>query len=245
MEGGRLLLDQDLLRAYITDSWGYGNPKGEFWFVGMEQGGGTSVEELHRRLAAWNERGRAQFDDLHEYHVAIGELRWSAPKPRIQPTWRHLIRIVLAANGDETSQEAIRKYQSEELGRRFGNTCLLELLPLPSRNTKNWPYYEWTGLCEMKDRETYLTNAGGTREVGLRELIDYYAPRAVVFYGTTYKERWQRIVQAPFKDIGIKDVACTHRRSVLCFTVPHPQAHGVSGPLFECVGRFITEKRTH
>ena len=93
------MLDSKLLDAYIDGSWGYGNPGGDLWFVGMEQGGGTSFEEIQRRLAAWDKAGRAAFDDIHEYCLAIGELRWTGPNPRIQPTWKHLIRIVLAAHG--------------------------------------------------------------------------------------------------------------------------------------------------
>ncbi len=233
------MLDSQLLDAYIEGSWGYGNPAGDLWFVGMEQGGGTSFEEIQRRLAAWDKAGRAPFDDIHEYCLAIGELRWTGPNPRIQPTWKHLIRIVLAARGAEVSPDTIRRYQVESFARRAGTTCLLELLPLPSRNMATWRFHEWTQMPKLQDRATYLAKVGDRREAGLRHLIDRHAPRAVVFYGLGYLERWQRIVEAPLTSTGIEGVTAARRGSVLCLVVPHPVAHGLNGAFFQSVGRHI------
>jgi hypothetical protein len=166
----------------------------------MEQGGGNSLEEMQRRLAVWDQAGRAPFEDLHEYCQAIGELQWTR---EIQQTWGPLIRLTLAAYGEEASTEIVRRYQVDAFGRRTGTTCLLELLPLAARNVSTWRFHQWTQLPELKDRATYLERVGTSREIGLRRLIDRHAPRAVVFYSLDYRERWQRIVEAPLTDTGL------------------------------------------
>lgn len=233
------MLDATLLRSYMMDFWGFGNPERSLWFVGMEQGGGTSEAEIRRRLDAWDARGRFPFEDLHEYCLEIGELRWTRPSPPIQATWKHLIRIALASKGHDPQLEAIRRFQHEALGRRAGDTCLVELFPLPSRSLSTWRYDEWTTLPEVRTRQGYLTEVGAQREAGLRALINRHAPRAVVFYGLGYKERWQRIVEAPFVETGIDGVSTASRGSTPCLLVPHPVARGATGALFENAGRLI------
>ena len=236
---GSSVLDPSLLREYMEGFWGFGNPERSLWFVGMEQGGGGSQEELQKRLDSWALRGRGRFDDLHEYCLAIGERRWTRPHPPIQPTWKHLIRLALLSVGEEPHLESIRRFQGEDLGRRSGNTCLIELLPLPARNLSTWRYDKWTTFPELSSRQGYLTDVGARREVGLRTLIDQHAPRTVMFYGLGYRERWQRIVGAPFVDAGIEGVSVARRGPTLCFRVPHPVARGVTTALFETIGHRI------
>jgi hypothetical protein len=50
--------------------YGYGNYGGPFWFVGMEEGGGDSSEEIARRLSAWAARGRCELEDAAEATMA-------------------------------------------------------------------------------------------------------------------------------------------------------------------------------
>lgn len=232
-------LDHALLKAYVGGSWGYGQPDRTLWFVGTEQGGGTTLVELQRRLDAWDRGGRQPFDDLMAYCRAIGETRWTRPDPPLQPTWKHLIRTALCSRGRPVSREAIRQYQSTSLGRSGGESCLLELLPLPSRNMGTWLYKDWTSQPEFATRAAYLSSVGSSREAGLRRLIDAHRPRAVVFYGLDYQERWQRIVEQPFLGTSLERVSVSRRGTVLCLSVPHPVAFGVTGELFERVGHLI------
>src|SRR5688572_25430520 len=77
---------------------GFGTPDARTWFIGLEQGGGESLEELERRLDAWSQLGAATFADLAEYCRRIGENRWHGERARIQPTLGSLVRMMLASH---------------------------------------------------------------------------------------------------------------------------------------------------
>ena len=64
--------DDLLLDEFAHKFYGYGNYGGQFWFIGMEEGGGDSFAEVAKRLEAWALRGRREIDDVAEYLAAIG-----------------------------------------------------------------------------------------------------------------------------------------------------------------------------
>ncbi len=39
-------LDDALLEAYMDGFYGYGNLAGPYWFIGMEEGGGDSLDRF-------------------------------------------------------------------------------------------------------------------------------------------------------------------------------------------------------
>jgi len=66
------LFDDQLLNEFVENFYGYGSYNGQFWFVGMEEGGGNSFLELENRLNAWIRRGKHELEDLAQYHANIG-----------------------------------------------------------------------------------------------------------------------------------------------------------------------------
>ena len=42
------MLEPNVLEAYISNYYGYGNWQSDIWFVGMEEGGGKSLEEVQK-----------------------------------------------------------------------------------------------------------------------------------------------------------------------------------------------------
>ncbi|MFL7892770.1 MAG: hypothetical protein AB8I56_11970, partial [Anaerolineales bacterium] len=66
------MFNDTLLEDFINRFFGYGNFKGKYWFIGMEEGGGNSLEEINRRLDAWDMRGRREVEDVADYHRAFG-----------------------------------------------------------------------------------------------------------------------------------------------------------------------------
>lgn len=129
------MLDSALLRDFIDTFNGYGDYHAPHWLVGMEEGGGGSLAEITRRLTKWHNQGRGALLDLMPQH-ADGDLSNFASGPaKLQATWSQLIRVVLAIEGKPADKEAVRLYQQTQLGRFGGDTCLIELMPLPSPST--------------------------------------------------------------------------------------------------------------
>ncbi len=155
---------------------GYGNKNGKYWFLGMEEGGG-SIEELKERAMLFSE-----VEDLYEAHDKLGRAH---EMKRHVPTWRVMSKLVMALNGqpDWADVEAARTYQAQTLGRKDAETFLIELMPLPSPSTGEWPY-----KSIYADRETCYRAVRPGRISMLREELSNYAPEFLICYG---KGNWR------------------------------------------------------
>lgn len=52
------MLDRAHLQDFMNRFYGYGSWDVELWFIGMEERGGNSMDEVERRLNAWDGRSR-------------------------------------------------------------------------------------------------------------------------------------------------------------------------------------------
>jgi hypothetical protein len=229
--------DAELLLEYMRRFVGFGTPDAPLWFIGLEQGGGETLDELHRRLTAWQDVGAPVFADFPEYCRQIGESRWHGPAARIQPTLGRIIRIVLASRGIEATPERIRRYQAEAFATAGGETMIGELMPLPSRTVSDW-IYGATGIPSLSTRTEYVRRFQPQRVALLREAINVAKPRAVIFLGITALETWKLVA-------GLELVAgaggalwgnSTHSRFVVS---RHPTAFGARNSDFEAIGHAL------
>jgi len=235
-------LDDSLLSAFMTDFLGYGSPDAKVWFVGMEEGGGDNFTEIERRLSCWEQRGRRQLEDLRAFHEAFGEDRWHCHR-KLQRTWSHLIRIYLSANFRSTDEEAVRDYQVERLGRDGGDTLLLELFPLPSQSTSHWRYHAWSTLPALSSRKSYMQKLVRPRIERLRQLLTESHPKAVVFYGTTYRSFWNQLIPTSGRvqrlEVAGATIELTEHGSTAYAICAHPSARGITGGYFGTLGRKL------
>ena len=44
-------MNDHLLTQYMSHFAGYGNLDGDYWMIGMEEGGGDTIEDVERRVA--------------------------------------------------------------------------------------------------------------------------------------------------------------------------------------------------
>jgi hypothetical protein len=237
------LFDDQLLSEFVQNFYGYGNFSGQFWFIGMEEGGGNSFVEINTRLTAWANRGRSELEDVAEYHKDIGVMDWFNEKPKLQPTWNKLIRILLSSSGETPTTEQVREYQKTLLGRLTGDTCLLELLPLPSPSMGQWLYAQYSRLPYLRDRETYRQECIESRIVHLQDRVDQYQPKAVIFYSLSYQEYWRKIARVDFHQNSEKiHFGCN--ASTLFVMTKHPAAQGVTSEYFYQIGQLIASRST-
>jgi hypothetical protein len=238
----QLNLDDRLLEKFIRQFYGYGNYQGNFWFVGMEERGGNSLEDVAKRLHVWSYRGQRELEDVAEYHVQLGIDSFFPKRPRIQRTWGKLIRILLAVKHLPFTTKQVCRYQRDYLGRSTGDTCLLELLPLPSPSTKNWLYADYSQLPYLKDRTTYKQTLLDERIAHLRQRIEQYRPAVVLFYGISYRKHWRAIVNnVDFSPSDDTDYYSGNNGSQLFLIIKHPVARGLSNDYFHKIGAAISK----
>lgn len=93
-------LDEQLLDTFANTFYGYGNEEADYWFVGMEEGGGNSYEEINCRLLTWKQRGQNELELVHTFHqdIGMGMEKFFQNPPKDQHTWSRLIRILLSAS---------------------------------------------------------------------------------------------------------------------------------------------------
>jgi hypothetical protein len=238
-------LHTTVVESYIHQFYGHGSYQARYWFVGMESGGGGTWAEIASRIQGWYERGGKELEDLGPNGVSAGS-RWFLPRYPLQPTWAKLIRVVLTAEGRPASTESVRSYQKDYLGRTGGLDCLLELLPLPSPGLARWDFYpsladRYPQLAYLKDRRTYTERVAPMRIAHLRARISEHKPRAVIFYGTSYRHWWQEVTGARFESSVLPKVLIAKREPTLLVIMQHPAARGVSKSYFDAVGRLIAE----
>jgi hypothetical protein len=237
------MFDDSLLEEFIQTFYGYGNYSGPYWFIGMEEGGGNSVEAVIARIKNWKDRGGNELEDLMERNSSGGGSKFFRERPVAQTTWKQLIRIMLVSRGNQASLSEIKLYQRDHLGRRNNDTCLVELLPLPSPSTNNWLYGPYTSLPQLKGRDIYREHYAHVRAHHLKTRVTQHRPALVVFYGSNwwYKQYWQTITEVKFHP-----VETGHGRFLLgnnihtrFAIVQHPASRGISNAYFHAVGTHI------
>ena len=129
-----MTLSGGLVCDFTQTFFGYGNLGAPVWFIGMEEGGGATRDEIEARFRSWAAAGRAPVVDIVEFGREAGledHLQWfEGEKPPLQTTWKQLIRIILSSLEEPGDASTVKAYQRDAFARRDGQECLLELLPV-------------------------------------------------------------------------------------------------------------------
>lgn len=237
-------LTDDLLEAFVEGFYGYGTWDAPFWFVGKEEGGGGSWEDVTARVKTWHERGRRELEDVAEYHLALGlGTKYFADRPPLQPTWSRLLRLLFSAMGRDANRPALRHYQSARLGRPDGETLLTELLPLPSPSASSWLYGENSSLDYLEERDHYRAHVAPRRTAELRARIARHQPRAVIFYGSDerYRRWWGEIAGVEFEPlrVGKRRLHLGGTEATRYMIIDHPTAFGITNDFLSTAGRLL------
>ena len=236
------MLNESDLKDFMSNFYGYGMLNSDIWMIGMEEGGGNSIEEIQARLKHWVEGGRCITEDVAEYHEKFGMGYFFSEKPKNQSTWNKLIRIMLAYHEIDTTLQNVKEFQRDEFARHDSNNCLLELFPLPSPSTGHWLYSTVSDIPWLKTREAYKEHLAPHRIAMLKELIELNGPELVVFYGNNpeYREYWTAIVDAPFSEITLdgRTAYRAEKGRTQFYIVSHPVATGITVEYFHELGRL-------
>ncbi len=234
-------LNNTLLQNFMSTFYGSGNYSGKYWFIGMEEGGGNTLEQVTKRLNAWVDLGETELVDIYQFHLKIDYPQYFQDPVKLQKTWMQQARIMLASKGLPSTTDDVRAYQRDQIGRKTGDTCLLELLPLPSPNVNNWNYNLWSGLHFLRDRKTYREYCVSWRAEHIRSRIKDHKPKVVVFMGQVYSDYWHTIAgrNLIFTDKG--GFWAGSSEDTIYIITKHPASRGVTNAYFETIGKFLNQ----
>lgn len=231
----------DQLAAFCQTFVGYGTEDAEVWLIGLEEGGGVSWDEIESRLDQWEEDGRPQFQPFRPDPVP-DDHRWFGHRPKLQPYWNRLSRLMMAAEGRPVDIEEVRAYQRTELASPDGGAALLELLPLPSPSTSHWLYGDHSALPWLSTRQKYREFMLQTRTRLLHDLIREHRPAVAVFVGVTFRDSWEQVAGQPVPLAPDAPVQILNDTQSLM--IYHPAARGRPHTYFEEAGRSLAYPRS-
>ncbi|HSN94245.1 MAG TPA: hypothetical protein VLR89_04180 [Anaerolineaceae bacterium] len=232
-------LNDDLLQQFITTFYGSGNYAGDYWFVGMEEGGGSDLDQVTARLNAWKELGETELVDIYEFHIKINYPEYFTDPVKLQRTWMQQARIILKSKGLTAYSEDVKEYQRDFIGRRTGESCLLELLPLPSPSTEVWNYDHWSNLPFLTDRRTYRDYCIPWRSKHIQSQISICKPKVVVFLGLSYLEYWRAIAGQSVRFVDQVGYLAGQADGTRYIVSKHPATKGITNAYFEKIGTHI------
>ncbi len=234
-------LDDATLARYIAGFYGHGSYAAPLWFVGMEFGGGNSVDEICGRIQGWADRGGAELEDMRP---GVDHGPPLVPRPPATaahlgaPHSRHPRR---AERGQRRHGRRFAPTSAVQLGRTGGRDCLIELLPLPSRNQGTFRFYpEHSRLPYLQTRAAYVDHVAPQRVAHLRARIAEHQPRAVICYGVGFAGWWRELAGgAALAPAGDLAVMVAQAGPTLFVQMQHPTAHGVPHRYFDAIGALI------
>lgn len=230
---------EEEIDAFSYGFYGYGDFESPLWFIGMEEAGGNSADDVTRRIRTWEARGRLPLEDVAKYHDAI--MTDGFKSIRKQSTWSALSRIQLSYKSEKVTETTVRRHWREVLGRWGSSTCMIELNPLPSPGITAWNYPKFTEIPFLASRITYNARYRESRISAIRDMITRHSPRAVVFYGKKYESYWSDIAGAKFDKDEIHSYAT--KGDVKFVSMHHPNARikGKTNKYLEEIGALLRE----
>jgi hypothetical protein len=175
-----------LLPRMARDFYGYGDFSRPYWFVGTEPGGG-SLEELRRKLHAWQRLECNEVVCNRKHHALAQISQWHVNNPKPQSTWRPLLLAFMAYKGlyrgDVTALRWIKDQQATRFGCDGSDTTLLELGGLPAADRGHWPYGVF-GDASLASREIYVSTYFPARVERIADEARDREPHFVWMYGS-------------------------------------------------------------
>ena len=156
---------------------------------------------------------------------------------QLQPTWKQLIRMHRLAYGQGDSLDEMVDFQQSSFGSINGETCVIELLPLPSPSLKVWHYSAWSKIPWLASREEYTAHLLQRRITDIQKAIKKYQPAVVVCYGSTWLPRWRLLSRSNFGQAINGQLMSSVQDGVTYYVVRHPVRE--SDAHFRQIGMYL------
>lgn len=196
-----MLIDENKLRYWIDNFYGYGSWSAPYWFIGYEESGGEVPEEVADKINHFYRlppESKGELCDLREMYLQVA-IRWDSPKAdkyknrfefrfgdeAVQHgVWNNLIRFMHGYRGKKVPE--LLPYQKRTfVSGSNPDAALISLYPLPSPHGHSW-YYSWLEMPAMpflKARPLYENQVYHSRIRTIATKIIQHKPEVVIMYG--------------------------------------------------------------
>jgi len=212
-----MIIEEEALRHWIENFYGYGSWSARFWFVAYEEGGGELPEDVAERInyfkAHHSQAGDSELCDIRQLYGNV-TLRWQGPKAKLYRTlydfrfgenatphtiWKNLTSFEYAIR-EEPLPDFIDYQRRVFASPAARNEAVLKLFPLPAAHHHGW-YYSWLllpGLEFIRSRTNYEEILYPLRMQRILSNIKTYKPELVLFYGMSNISTLKASVQKHF-----------------------------------------------
>lgn len=253
-------LTHALLRDYADAFRTYGPLSNPVWFLGTEEGGGADLAAAARKILAWDRAGRplvAELDDPapDSVHLESPFLRDGGGPAALQTVRSNQVRVLLGLRGEPLDNARVRRLQGREHGRRGGQTCLMELFPLPSSDSDAWIYDRVAhdpatdGPNPFASRREYREHYLPRRLDTIVSLAAEHRPDALVCTSWTHRGQIrERLDEVEVPELGLEGA---RRRALIgrlgdtvvaVCTHPARQAAGPKNAFYHRLGEALAER---
>ncbi len=215
------------LKYYIENFYGYGNWDSPYYFIGMEEGGGSDYNLVNEKIENYYyfgvDRGnnffiKEKLIDNYGFQIfmmpeALREIQFFRlnPLPNLQSTWKPSIKMLMTYNDLTVNDDEMRLFQRLHFGSNQTpyKHALIDLLPLPSPGLKDWNYRQWVDNANgifLDTRDNYRNNYIGLRIKHICKKISDNKPKLVVFYGTGYINYYNQIINCINNSLNFIDL---------------------------------------
>jgi hypothetical protein len=196
-----MLIDEKALKHWIDHFYGYGSWDAKVWFIGYEEHGGETPEEVSEMVGYFSKahsgaseptlcdiremhrhrsfRREGRKSDLYNNHF---QYRFDT-NAVLHGTWKNMTAFVHALKNEKTFD--VYSYQKELFASAESNEALIELYPLPSPHKHTW-YYNWLDVPRLpflRSRKLYQDHLYERRMNTILSNITTYRPEVVLMYG--------------------------------------------------------------
>jgi hypothetical protein len=201
-------IEEKCLNNWIRNFYGYGSWSARFWFVGYEESGGNTPDEVAEKFNYFSKAHpfasvlgtKATLCDIRKLykHVTVPEddrkanlltnrFEYRFGSNAIQNSvWANLIAFVHGFQ--EKKLPDLLAYQKQKLALPDAQSeALISLYPLPSPHNHAW-YYSWLNLPRvgfLKSRALYEEHVYENRMNSILGNIKAHKPEVVLMYGMT------------------------------------------------------------
>ena len=224
-----MLIEEKALKYWIDNFYGYGSWQARCWFIGYEESGGDTPEEVAEKLNyfydlhAPNAPTLCDISELYR-HVAfrvdgpraakfsnLDDHRFG-PHATLHGLWKNLIAFVHGYQNEKLPD--LLTYQKNAFALPSApNEALIQLYPLPAHHHA-W-YYGWLNLPQfpfLKSRALYQEYVYASRMHSILENISVYKPEVVLMYGMDNINLLKTSVQEFFPAANFRMVKGTKRQ---------------------------------